>query len=103
MLSLTHFCALHLVSFSSRPSHPLQVDLGSRDAEFVAAVKQVRQQLLEVAGVAAGGQFTTVLMQGSGTFGNEAVIGSAVPRKVRLLLICYSVMKCKIWTKHIQQ
>ena len=87
--------------------------MGSRDAAFVQVVGEIRQQLLQVAGVAAaaadtaadegatggrsqglGGtassssnnsvEYTTVLMQGSGTFGNEAVIGSAIPWQVRV-------------------
>jgi hypothetical protein len=62
----------------------MQVDMGSRDEDFVAVVKDIRTKLLQVAGVAEGGAFTTVLMQGSGTFGNEAVIGAAVP-KVRIV------------------
>ncbi len=54
-------------------------DLGSRDAEFIAVVARVRQQLLWVAG-AAPQTWTCVPVQGSGTFAIEGVISTAVPR-----------------------
>ena len=53
-------------------------DLGSRDTEFIAVVKNMRDRLLEAAGVSQAQGYETVLMQGSGTFGIEAVIGSIV-------------------------
>ncbi|MDX2153350.1 MAG: 2-aminoethylphosphonate--pyruvate transaminase [Bryobacteraceae bacterium] len=58
-------------------------DLGSRDAEFIAAVRRVRRKLVEIGGSA---EHEAVLMQGSGTFGVEAAIGSAVPRGGKLLV-----------------
>lgn len=60
-------------------------DVGSRDAEFVAAVREIRALLLELAGVSAG--YGCVLMQGSGTFAIESVISSAIPRDGRLLVL----------------
>ena len=62
-------------------------DLGSRDVEFVAAVRRVREKLLEVAGLSKQQGFEAVLMQGSGTFGIESVISSTVPRGTKLLTV----------------
>ncbi|MDX2132213.1 MAG: 2-aminoethylphosphonate--pyruvate transaminase [Planctomycetota bacterium] len=54
-------------------------DLGSRDAEFLGVVARVRAALLEVGGAPAG-EWACVPMQGSGTFGIESVLSTAVPR-----------------------
>ena len=62
-------------------------DLGSRDGEFLAVVKRVRDRLLAVAGQAPDGAYEAVLMQGSGTFAVESVLGSVVPRDGRLLIL----------------
>ena len=53
-------------------------DLGSRDAEFIGIVADIRQRLLALAGVADAG-YEAILMQGSGTFGIEAVLSSCIP------------------------
>jgi 2-aminoethylphosphonate-pyruvate transaminase len=63
----------------------MQRDVGSRDAEFIAAVREIRASLLELAGVSTG--YECVLMQGSGTFALESVISSAIPRDGRLLVL----------------
>jgi 2-aminoethylphosphonate-pyruvate transaminase len=60
-------------------------DVGSRDAEFIAAVREIRSSLLSLAG--AGPDYDCVLMQGSGTFAIESVISSAIPRDGRLLVL----------------
>ena len=62
-------------------------DLGSRDHEFIDAVQEVRARLLEVAGVSREAGFEVVLMQGSGTFGIEAVVSCAVPRDGKWLVV----------------
>ena len=61
-------------------------DAGSRDADFLAVVRSVRERLLAIGGAAPGGDYECVLMQGSGTFAIEAVISSAIPRDGRLLV-----------------
>ncbi|MBN1806492.1 MAG: 2-aminoethylphosphonate--pyruvate transaminase [Sedimentisphaerales bacterium] len=61
-------------------------DLGSRDSEFIEIVRQIRHKLIEL-GQASHNQYTTVLMQGSGTFGLEAVVSSTVPPDGKLLII----------------
>ncbi|XP_033734877.1 2-aminoethylphosphonate--pyruvate transaminase-like [Pecten maximus] len=62
-------------------------DLGSRDVVFIDKVKYLRSRLVQIAGVREE-DYTTVPIQGSGTFAVEAVIQTAVPRtggKVLLL------------------
>ncbi len=59
-------------------------DLGSRDAEFIQAVAEIRSGLLAVAG--ADDTYEAILLQGSGTFGVEAMLSSVVPRDGVLLL-----------------
>lgn len=61
-------------------------DLGSRDHEFITIVREIRAELLALGGVAAP-EYTAVLMQGSGTFGMEAVIASVTPPAGKWLLI----------------
>jgi len=61
-------------------------DLGSRDGAFVAVVREVRRRLVELGGVDESA-FTAVLMQGSGTFGLEAVVSSVLPPEGRLLVL----------------
>lgn len=62
-------------------------DLGSRDDEFIAVIKRVRDRLLAVAGVSQKQGYECVLMQGSGTFTVESVISSAMPRDGKLLVV----------------
>ena len=61
-------------------------DAGSRDGDFLAIVRSIRERLLAI-GCAAAPAFECVLMQGSGTFAIESVISSAVPRDGRLLVL----------------
>ena len=48
-------------------------DAGSWHFEFNAKVKWVREKILEVAGLSSNAGWETILMQGRGTFGVEAV------------------------------
>ena len=61
-------------------------DLGSRDGEFIGLVKEIRDKLVEL-GQADPDQYTAVLLQGSGTFGLEAVVSSTIPPDGKLLVI----------------
>jgi 2-aminoethylphosphonate-pyruvate transaminase len=61
-------------------------DLGSRDSSFLHVVRDIRQRLLNLAHVEAP-VYETIIMQGSGTFGIESVISSAVPANGLLLNI----------------
>lgn len=62
-------------------------DLGSRDNEFLAIVREIRTQLLSMGGVCQEDGYETVLMQGSGTFGVEAVITCAIPPDGKWLVV----------------
>ena len=61
-------------------------DAGSRDAEFLATIRDIRTRLLAIGG-AMQPEYECVLMQGSGTFAIESVISSAIPRDGRLLVL----------------
>ena len=54
-------------------------DAGSWHFEFNATVKWIREEILGVAGVSREAGYETVLVQGSGTFGVEAVLVTCVP------------------------
>ena len=62
-------------------------DLGSRDVEFIGVVQEIRSELLNVAGVSQSDGYECVLMQGSGTFGIEAVMTCAIPRSGKWLIV----------------
>src|SRR5947208_990556 len=54
-------------------------DAGSWHFEFNALVADVRDRILKLAGSSRAAGFETVLLQGSGTFGVEAVFATCVP------------------------
>ena len=60
-------------------------DFGSRDQAFIQIVSDVRERIVRLA-LADPAQYTCVLMQGSGTFGIEAVIGTVIPSDGKLLV-----------------
>ncbi len=62
-------------------------DLGSRDIEFISAVKEIREMLLTLASVSKEKGYETILMQGSGTFGIEAVMTCTGPVNGKWLII----------------
>lgn len=61
-------------------------DYGSHDGAFINYIAQVRKKLLSLAHL-IGDDYTSILMPGSGTYGVEAVLSSAVDPKGKLLLI----------------
>ncbi|MEZ4867964.1 MAG: 2-aminoethylphosphonate--pyruvate transaminase [Caldilineaceae bacterium] len=61
-------------------------DLGSRDFEFIALVRDIRRRLVAL-GEVSEDDYTAILMQGSGTFGLEAVLSSTVAPDGKLLAI----------------
>ncbi|XP_022239337.1 uncharacterized protein LOC106457627 [Limulus polyphemus] len=61
-------------------------DIGSREKEFTDTVKLIRQLLLDLANVSPE-EFTTVILQGSGTYMLEAVLQSATPRDSGQVLV----------------
>ncbi len=60
-------------------------DWGSRDGAFIAMNRRVQQRLVELAG--GQGTHVAVLLQGSGTFGVEAMLGTLVPRAGKVLIL----------------
>lgn len=60
-------------------------DAGSWHWEFNGLVKSVRDRLLALAGVGTG--WEAILLQGSGTFGVEAVLASVVPPQGKVLVL----------------
>ena len=62
-------------------------DVGSRDHEFVHAVKEIRNELLQLAHVSKEDGYECVIIQGSGTFGIESVISSVVEKNDVLLVL----------------
>ena len=52
-------------------------DAGSRDADFLKVVREIRERLLALGGAKPGGDYECVLLQGSGTYAIESVISSA--------------------------
>ncbi len=61
-------------------------DLGSRDSEFIAVVRAIRDKLVALAGARVG-EYEAILMQGSGTFSVETVLTSTVPHNGKVLII----------------
>ncbi|MDE0738673.1 MAG: 2-aminoethylphosphonate--pyruvate transaminase [Planctomycetota bacterium] len=72
---------------SSTVKEAMLRDLGSRDTAFIAAIETIRNSLLGLAGLSREKGYECALMQGSGTFGVESVIGSAVPPGGKLLVV----------------
>src|SRR5262245_29533905 len=62
-------------------------DAGSWHWEFNAQVKRVRYRLLALAGVSRESGWECVLMQGSGTFGVEAVFQSCLPPQGKVAVL----------------
>ena len=60
-------------------------DWGSRDSEFIALNRRIRERLLATAG--AEGTHVCVPVHGSGTFAVEATIGTLLPRGGKLLVL----------------
>lgn len=72
-------------------------DWGSRDGEFIAMNRRIRDRLLALAG--ADENYVCVPMQGSGTFAIEAAIATLLPRDGKLLVLvngAYGLRMCRI-------
>ena len=63
----------------------MQVDLCTWDADYKAMTQQIRTSLLQLAH-ADNGDYTVVLMQGSGTFGVESVLSSVIKDTDKVLI-----------------
>ena len=62
-------------------------DSGSWHDTFRSTVADLRRRLLDVAELSSPGDYEVILMQGSGTFGVEAVLGSVIPPDGKLLVL----------------
>lgn len=62
-------------------------DMGSRDKAFIEAVRYIRTELLALAGVSKEEGYESTIIQGSGTFGVESVISSAIGANDTLLVL----------------
>jgi len=72
---------------SATVKQAMLADYGSRDKMFAGAVTDVRQGLLRAGGVSKEKGYECVIVQGAGTMGVEAMIGTAVPRTGGKVLI----------------
>ncbi len=61
-------------------------DAGSWHWEFNDVVRQIREDLLGLAGIDRAGGWECILLQGSGSFGVESVLASVVPPDGRVLV-----------------
>jgi 2-aminoethylphosphonate-pyruvate transaminase len=62
-------------------------DAGSWHAEFNAVVASIRERLLAIAGVSRHDGWEAIPLQGSGTFGVEAVFQTAVPPRGKVVVL----------------
>src|SRR5919198_6155893 len=62
-------------------------DAGSWHFEFNALVARVRERLLKLAGLSREAGWEVVLLQGSGTFGVEAIFQTCVPPDGRVAVL----------------
>jgi len=70
---------------SLRTKRAMLRDWGSRDADFIGIVADIRKRLVAMAG--GGDDYDCVLMQGSGTFSVEAALASFIPRDGKALVL----------------
>lgn len=70
---------------SAETRDALLKDWGSRDPAFVALTRRVRERVADIAGGAA--THSCVPIQGSGTYGLEAALGTFVPKGGRVLVL----------------
>ena len=76
---------------SKTVKHAMMKDYGSRDMGFIKIIQEIRSELLHIADLTKEEGYETVLIQGSGTFGVESVISSAIGESDILLVIINGV------------
>ena len=72
---------------SFRVKQEMLHDAGSWHYEFTSVVTSIRRQLLAITCLPIDYEYECILLQGSGTYGVESVIGSVVPPQGKLLII----------------
>jgi len=65
----------------------MMTDWGSRESDYLELVQKIRKDLVELATENNREKYSTILMQGSGTFGIESCIGSVIPREGKILVL----------------
>jgi len=78
------------LSTSDTVKQAMLCDSGTWDIEYKTIVEEVRTKLLAINNLDHE-EYTTVLMQGSGTFGVESVLLSAVSDNDKLLVLINGV------------
>ncbi|KRL61015.1 2-aminoethylphosphonate--pyruvate transaminase [Latilactobacillus fuchuensis] len=68
------------LSTSDTVKAAMQVDLSTWDSDYLAITERIRSQLLTLAGVSAP-DYSAVLLQGSGSYGVEAVLNTLLPKQ----------------------
>lgn len=63
----------------------MTLDWGSREEDFTALTRRIRSKL--IAAASADDDYTALMLQGSGTFAVEAMLGTFVPRDGKLLVL----------------
>ncbi|EGR28457.1 hypothetical protein IMG5_174960 [Ichthyophthirius multifiliis] len=64
----------------------MNYDYGSRDPRFMQIIKDIRNDILKICEVQKG-EYECILLQGSGTYAVEAVLGQSIPKGKHKLLI----------------
>jgi 2-aminoethylphosphonate-pyruvate transaminase len=80
----------------------MMIDYGSRDKTFTNIVKSIRTKLLDIGNIDKD-KYTTVLIPGSGTYGVESVISSAIPKEGKLAIFsngAYGIRMTQIASMH---
>lgn len=75
------------ISTSPTVKQVMLTDWGSRNDDYKGLVEDVRRRLVHLATATRPADYTAILVQGSGTFVVESVIGTAIPPDGKLLVL----------------
>ncbi|WGI18960.1 2-aminoethylphosphonate--pyruvate transaminase [Latilactobacillus sakei] len=78
------------LSTSAAVKEAMQVDLSTWDQDYLAITEDIRQQLVALA-QAKLDTYTAVLLQGSGSYGVEAVLNTVLPKKEQQAYGCLMI------------
>ena len=75
--------------FSTNPNvkFSMMTDWGSRDSDYLELVQNIRKELVNLATFKNRDKYSTIIMQGSGSFSLESCIGGAIPKDGKLLIL----------------
>jgi phosphonoacetaldehyde hydrolase len=74
------------ITTTSTVKLPMMTDWGSRSDDYKSLVEDVRKRLVRLA-TKHNNEYTAILIQGSGTYAIESVIGAAIPKSGKLFVI----------------